>query len=240
MGVTKEGDRTDKILLATVLPDVRSFHFGKEETGKGIQDSSSQGGRKKVDEEKEVKNTKDGLDKRREREMKASDLLEESSRSGGRIRVKWEDRESYLSKEAGAEEIPSDSALLFLKMAAIHHQGSPTEHEANRFDDEHSKEGSAGGFFVEGRSFDKEDFEDVSTSSLDLSEEEIGCGEGCRNRAQQGGFPEEQETSQCPKGMMLDVWGYCRWVHQNEVRDWQWWAAIRSYQMAHGHYNACH
>jgi len=83
----------------------------------------------------------------------------------------------------------------------------------------------------------KEDSEDRrSSSGLDSSEERRGCVKDCRNRAHEEGFPEEEETARCPKGMILDVWGYCRWGHHNEVRDWQWWAAIRNYQMAHGGY----
>ena len=233
--VTQEGDLPDGVLLATVLPEVRSLHFGKEGMGKGVQESSGdEGTRKKVGVEKvkyekEVtKNTKDGADNGGEREMKAGDLLEESSRSRGRIEGKFkadteaslEVRESVsnsdLSKENSVEGIPSDSAPVFLKMAAIHHQESPTEIEENCFDDGHSKEGSAGEYLVPGSSFDmeplKEDFADRSGSGVDLSEE-IGCKEECRNRAQEEGFPEEQEATQCAKGMMLDVWGYCRFVH---------------------------
>ena len=185
--VTREGDRPDGVLLATVLPEVRSLHFGKEGMGKGIQESIGDGGtRKKVGEEKvkyekEVtKNTKDEADNEEEREMKASDLLEESSRSRRRIERKFEadteasleDKESVsnsdLSKENSVEGISSDSAPVFLKMAAIHHQESPTEIEENRYDDGHSKEGSAGEYLVPGSSVVmeplKEDFADRSGS----------------------------------------------------------------------------
>ena len=51
----------------------------------------------------------------------------------------------------------------------------------------------------------------ASSSAIESLENE--CGVDCRNGAHQAGFPEEQDTSECPKGMVIDVWGYCRWVH---------------------------
>ena len=50
-------------------------------------------------------------------------------------------------------------------------------------------------------------------NSTAIESQENGCGGDCRNGAHQVGFPEEQDTSECPKGMVIDVWGYCRWVH---------------------------
>ena len=50
-------------------------------------------------------------------------------------------------------------------------------------------------------------------SSTAIESQENECGVDCRNGAHQVGFPEEQDTSECPKGMVIDVWGYCRWVH---------------------------
>ena len=50
-------------------------------------------------------------------------------------------------------------------------------------------------------------------SSTAIESQENECGGDCRNGAHQVGFPEEQDTSECPKGMVIDVWGYCRWVH---------------------------
>ena len=53
---------------------------------------------------------------------------------------------------------------------------------------------------------------DLASSTANESQENE-CGGDCRNGAHQAGFPEEQDTSECPKGMVIDVWGYCRWVH---------------------------
>ena len=52
----------------------------------------------------------------------------------------------------------------------------------------------------------------IATSTA-FESQENECGVDCRNGAHQAGFPEEQDTSDCPKGMVIDVWGYCRWVH---------------------------
>ena len=266
-------DRPARILLATDLPEVQILHFGREDIG---DSSENEGRRIEVDEEKgeyekEAKHKEDGLEKAEMREvdkngvlekknreseikLKPIDLLQESSRSVGRIQFKFEadraavlleDRSLRKSDSNSAEGIQSDSGVVSLKKATcqtdcVMSPGLELE--------ENSKEVFAGEFLLDARPFEKnngcelkcsnlsdqetqtkeqktlegssidtnplkDDFAEGSFSGVDSSNEESDCGKECRNRVHEEGFPEEQESTQCPKGMMLDVWGYCRFEH---------------------------
>jgi len=59
-------------------------------------------------------------------------------------------------------------------------------------------------------------------------EEEGACGPECRNRAHELDLPKEAER--CPyEGMVIDVYGYCRYPSHSTGRDWLWWATMRQY-----------
>merc|ERR1712192_77313 len=64
-------------------------------------------------------------------------------------------------------------------------------------------------------------------------EEEEGCGPECRNLLHEVGHPKEDER--CPDpSMVIDIWGYCRHIFQEERRDWSWWENLRQYVHANG------
>ena len=217
----KNGSSTDGILLA----EVRSIRFGKEE----IRDSSVKEGNE-VDgkyekeyglekgEPREVELLKDENGGGLEQKKSGTGLLQESTRSAGRIQFKFE-------KDTAVASSLEDRSLT----SPIHDKGSTTE--GNNLEDEGSagplKENTGCGHncrnlsdqeskakeqkTLEGSSLDLEPLQE--DSGVDSSEERPACGKDCRNRAHEEGFPEEQETTQCPQGMMLDVWGYCRFDH---------------------------
>ena len=218
----KNGSSTDGILLA----EVRSIRFGKEE----IRDSSVKEGNE-VDgkyekeyglekgEPREVELLKDENGGGLEQKKSGTGLLQESTRSAGRIQFKFE------PDTAAVASLLEDRSL----RSPIHDKGSTTE--GNNLEDEGSagplKENTGCGHncrnlsdreskakeqkTLEGSSLDLEPLQE--DSGVDSSEERPACGKDCRNRAHEEGFPEEQETTQCPQGMMLDVWGYCRFDH---------------------------
>lgn len=64
-------------------------------------------------------------------------------------------------------------------------------------------------------------------------EEEDGCGAECRNLLHQSDH--RKEDSLCPyEGMVIDIWGYCRYIHHQERRDWAWWESLRNYVYSNG------
>ena len=224
----KNGNRTDSILLA----EVRSIRFGKEEIRDiRVKEGNEVDGKYEKEyglekgESREVEILKDDNGAGLEQKKSGTDLLQESTRSAGRIQFKFE-------KDTAVASSLEDRSLT----SPIHDKGSTTE--GNNLEDEGSagplKENTGCGHncrnlsdqeskakeqkTLEGSSLDleplKEDVEDGGVSSgVDSSEERPACGKDCRNRAHEEGFPEEQETTQCPQGMMLDVWGYCRFDH---------------------------
>merc|ERR1711892_816266 len=73
--------------------------------------------------------------------------------------------------------------------------------------------------------------------TLQSSEEETGeegdCGTECRNLMHESEHP--KEADRCPyEGMVIDIWGYCRYGFEEERRDWRWWETIRQYMHANG------
>ena len=63
--------------------------------------------------------------------------------------------------------------------------------------------------------------------------EEEGCGPECRNLMHESEHPEEDDR--CPyEGMVIDIWGYCRYQFEEERRDWRWWETIRQYMHSTG------
>merc|ERR1712123_7934 len=73
--------------------------------------------------------------------------------------------------------------------------------------------------------------------TLQSSEEETGeegdCGTECRNLMHESEHP--KEADRCPyEGMVIDIWGYCRYQFEEERRDWRWWETIRQYMHANG------
>lgn len=68
----------------------------------------------------------------------------------------------------------------------------------------------------------------VKKTEEPVEEEEGACGPHCRNRAHQLDHPKEEER--CPyEGMVVDVYGYCRYPSHNTGRDWLWYATMRQY-----------
>jgi len=66
-----------------------------------------------------------------------------------------------------------------------------------------------------------------------VEEEEEGCGPECRNLLHEVDHPKEDER--CPDpNMVIDIWGYCRHIFQEERRDWSWWENLRQYVHANG------
>ena len=64
-------------------------------------------------------------------------------------------------------------------------------------------------------------------------EEEDECGKECRNLLHQSDH--RKEDSVCPyEGMVIDIWGYCRYIHHQERRDWAWWESLRNYIYSNG------
>jgi len=64
-------------------------------------------------------------------------------------------------------------------------------------------------------------------------EEEEGCGPECRNLLHEVEHPKEDERCPDPT-MVIDIWGYCRHIFQEERRDWSWWENLRQYVHANG------
>ena len=89
---------------------------------------------------------------------------------------------------------------------------------------------------------DGTDYGEVEVSSaqppapVEVSEEageEAGCGEECRNLVHQSDHRKEDST--CPyEGMVIDIWGYCRYIYHQERRDWAWWESLRNYIYSNG------
>merc|ERR1719318_1608971 len=85
----------------------------------------------------------------------------------------------------------------------------------------------------------REDIEDTydapSTDGEDAQEEtdEGECGPDCRNLLHELEHPKEHER--CPNaGMVIDIWGYCRYIFHEERRDWAWWQNLRTFVMGGG------
>jgi len=52
------------------------------------------------------------------------------------------------------------------------------------------------------------------------------CGPECQNLLHELDHPKEH--SRCTRaGQVIDIWGYCRDVFQEERRDWDWWRNLR-------------
>jgi len=76
---------------------------------------------------------------------------------------------------------------------------------------------------------------DKGGEEIDQTPEEEGaegdCGSDCRNLMHESEHP--KEDARCPyEGMVIDVWGYCRYQFEMERRDWSWWETVRQ-QMYH-------
>jgi len=68
----------------------------------------------------------------------------------------------------------------------------------------------------------------VKEPEKEVEVEEGACGPNCRNRAHELDHP--QEAERCPyEGMVIDVYGYCRYPSHSTGRDWLWWATMRQY-----------
>merc|ERR1719431_1628277 len=78
--------------------------------------------------------------------------------------------------------------------------------------------------------------EEILQSSEEDSEvrgEEGACGPECRNLMHESEHPKEDDR--CPyEGMVIDIWGYCRYQFEEERRDWRWWETIRQYMHSMG------
>merc|ERR1712025_11211 len=61
----------------------------------------------------------------------------------------------------------------------------------------------------------------------ELDNDKDACGPECRNLLHEVDHPKEQDR--CPQGMVLDIYGYCRYEFQEERRDWSWWESLRQY-----------
>merc|ERR1712130_484836 len=69
-----------------------------------------------------------------------------------------------------------------------------------------------------------------STTEADVKQEseEEGCGSECRNLVHE--LDHRKEDTGCPyEGMVMDIYGYCRYVFDQERRDWAWWESLRNY-----------
>jgi len=61
------------------------------------------------------------------------------------------------------------------------------------------------------------------------------CGPECRNLLHELEHPKEHER--CSNaGMVIDIWGYCRYIFHEERRDWAWWENLRTF--VHGNGNS--
>eukprot|EP00092_Neocalanus_flemingeri_P010034 GFUD01010814.1.p1 GENE.GFUD01010814.1~~GFUD01010814.1.p1 ORF type:complete len:416 (-),score=136.29 GFUD01010814.1:202-1449(-) len=59
------------------------------------------------------------------------------------------------------------------------------------------------------------------------------CGPECRNLLHELEHPKEHER--CPNaGMVIDIWGYCRYIFHEERRDWRWWENLRTFVQGQG------
>merc|ERR1712142_1359836 len=59
------------------------------------------------------------------------------------------------------------------------------------------------------------------------------CGPECRNLLHELEHP--KEDSRCPNaGMVIDIWGYCRYIFHEERRDWSWWENMRTFVLGGG------
>merc|ERR1711935_951509 len=71
----------------------------------------------------------------------------------------------------------------------------------------------------------------INVENLEQPADEIadteGCGPDCRNLLHEVEHPKEEER--CPQGMVLDIYGYCRYIFQEERRDWAWWESVRNH-----------
>jgi len=52
------------------------------------------------------------------------------------------------------------------------------------------------------------------------------CGPECQNLLHELDHPKEDERCSGP-GQVIDIWGYCRDIFQEERRDWSWWRNLR-------------
>merc|ERR1719186_2347941 len=59
------------------------------------------------------------------------------------------------------------------------------------------------------------------------------CGPECRNLLHELEHPKEHDR--CPNaGMVIDIWGYCRYIYHEERRDWAWWENLRTFVQGQG------
>jgi len=59
------------------------------------------------------------------------------------------------------------------------------------------------------------------------------CGPECRNLLHELEHPKEHDR--CPNaGMVIDIWGYCRYIFHEERRDWAWWENLRTFVQGGG------
>merc|ERR1711892_1348038 len=88
------------------------------------------------------------------------------------------------------------------------------------------------GYGQEGREHERT-VEETLQSSEEETGEEGDCGSECRNLMHESEHP--KEADRCPyEGMVIDIWGYCRYGFEEERRDWRWWETIRQYMHANG------
>merc|ERR1712236_132571 len=59
------------------------------------------------------------------------------------------------------------------------------------------------------------------------------CGPKCRNLLHELEHPKEH--ARCPDSrMVIDIWGYCRYIFHEERRDWAWWENMRTFVLVGG------
>jgi len=82
----------------------------------------------------------------------------------------------------------------------------------------------------------EEQANDEQSQGGETSQEETDdgeCGPECRNLLHELEHPKEHER--CPNaGMVIDIWGYCRYIFHEERRDWAWWQNMRTFVMGQG------
>jgi len=75
--------------------------------------------------------------------------------------------------------------------------------------------------------------QDNNNAEENTDNDDEDCGPECRNLLHELEHPKEDDK--CPNpGMVIDIWGYCRYIFHEERRDWSWWENLRTYALANG------
>jgi len=85
-------------------------------------------------------------------------------------------------------------------------------------------------------SVQEEEANDKENNSVESGKEDTDdgeCGPECRNLLHELEHPKEHDR--CPDArMVIDIWGYCRYIFHEERRDWAWWENMRTFVLGGG------